>query len=589
MNVETLELDLGKRPGSEPTVFCRKGEKGALTLRATIADHGAEVDLSAFGVFFDCVTPDGRLVSDEATSKEGSTAVCTLNEAAMATAGLCKAAYFRLVGQDGSVSTTQDVRIAVLPSAFDAEGVAEAYVSEIERLLEECRSEFDANEAARQEASEAATKRANDAADLVEQAVSGNLDPLFAGWIDSKTMTPDDADDAWDGSAAAGLLAGTDAMERFAETVKREYDFLANSDGETIAYGPKEGHEGNVLHLVGIPAGMVDAEALAEQCISKGNLGLLLQIDLGLADMSGWGYDEYLKAFKETETESQQTEILATLDNATVSAWTAEQMRAIAVELMATPKNTFAGKINATAVNSWTVDDWSSFASIFAVAGQKTLLKKLDLAQKSWTDIDGIVNSVAANALASVVGMTKADTFGSLGSKTARIVGVNKDALSSGGGKARTTWSLTASIGQSKFQSLTWETSKIRQLCTNNFTNFPEELRQVIKTVKKSYDYAVYEANRYVNKTGEINETLFVGSPEEFSGGSVYDYFSGKALNEVLSAIGGGDSWTRDARYDSITDNTGYTAFQTGSGTVKLQFVKSKYDTNMNVTPFFCI
>lgn len=79
MNVETLELDLGKRPGSEPTVFCRKGEKGALTLRATIADHGAEVDLSAFGVFFDCVTPDGRLVSDEATSKEGSTAVCTLN------------------------------------------------------------------------------------------------------------------------------------------------------------------------------------------------------------------------------------------------------------------------------------------------------------------------------------------------------------------------------------------------------------------------------------------------------------------------------------------------------------------------------
>lgn len=212
MNVETLELDLGKRPGSEPTVFCRKGEKGALTLRATIADHGAEVDLSAFGVFFDCVTPDGRLVSDEATSKEGSTAVCTLNEAAMATAGLCKAAYFRLVGQDGSVSTTQDVRIAVLPSAFDADGVAEAYVSEIERLLEECRSEFAANEAARQEASEAATKRANDAADLVEQAVSGNLDPLFAGWLDSKTMTPDDADDAWNGSAAAGLLAGTDAM-----------------------------------------------------------------------------------------------------------------------------------------------------------------------------------------------------------------------------------------------------------------------------------------------------------------------------------------------------------------------------------------
>lgn len=306
VNVETLELDLGKRPGSEPTVFCRKGEKGALTLRATIADHGAEVDLSAFGVFFDCVTPDGRLVSDEATSKEGSTAVCTLNEAAMATAGLCKAAYFRLVGQDGSVSTTQDVRIAVLPSAFDADGVAEAYVSEIERLLEECRSEFAANEAARQEASEAATKRANDAADLVEQAVSGNLDPLFAGWIDSKTMTPDDADDAWNGSAAAGLLAGTDAMERFAETEKREFGLADKVDGATVAFGTKPGGTSDTLH---VPAGGIGSTELSDGAVTAGKLDLgsinLTDDPTSSGDASGFWFatpkcvDEKMKAPKD--------------------------------------------------------------------------------------------------------------------------------------------------------------------------------------------------------------------------------------------------------------------------------------------------
>ena len=47
-------------------------------------------------------------------------------------------------------------------------------------------STFDSNEAKRQAASEAATKRANDAADKVQSAIDGTLDPLFKAWVDAQ-------------------------------------------------------------------------------------------------------------------------------------------------------------------------------------------------------------------------------------------------------------------------------------------------------------------------------------------------------------------------------------------------------------------
>ena len=81
--------------------------------------------------------------------------------------------------------------------AADFIAAQEARTDAFNAALEDCEKQFTASESARQEAydvaeaarqtvSEAAVTRANNAAKRVEDAVTGELDPLFKGWIDDQ-------------------------------------------------------------------------------------------------------------------------------------------------------------------------------------------------------------------------------------------------------------------------------------------------------------------------------------------------------------------------------------------------------------------
>lgn len=193
-----LELDLSKEPGEVQAVWIRQGEANATTLRAHVTDGGAEVDLSAYDVYFEMRHPGGALLEDDVTEVDGSTLTYTVAAQAAQEVGTTTVAYFSLKNRGSTLdapattyATTQAFGVVILPNAQgDRNAVAKAYVSEIERLLKWCKDTFDENEAKRQEASDAAVKRANDAADAVEKGIDGITDPLFDNYMSRHKDVP---------------------------------------------------------------------------------------------------------------------------------------------------------------------------------------------------------------------------------------------------------------------------------------------------------------------------------------------------------------------------------------------------------------
>lgn len=126
----------------------------------------------------------------------------------------------KLVAEAEAVITAWEAERARQRAAFEAEQAAraeefaaaqraraadfiaaqEARTEAFNATLDDCEKQFTASESARQEAydvaeaarqtvSEAAVTRANNAAKRVEDAVTGELDPLFKGWIDEQKNT----------------------------------------------------------------------------------------------------------------------------------------------------------------------------------------------------------------------------------------------------------------------------------------------------------------------------------------------------------------------------------------------------------------
>lgn len=232
MNEIYLELDLSKEPEESRAVYIRQGERNATTLHVDVFDNGEPVDLSAYRVVFEMRHPHGALLSDEVKGAAGTTIDYVLPEAAATETGVAGVAYFALKDKAGPeaaesslYATTQAFAVVILPNAQgDKNAVAEAYSSEIEAMLKWCREEFDRAQAEREQRvdaavakAEEAAKNANDAADLVHQALEGDLDQVFGGYIDSMKDVP-------------GGLVSFDA-----------YDAAWMTDAEFVAYVTQEG------------------------------------------------------------------------------------------------------------------------------------------------------------------------------------------------------------------------------------------------------------------------------------------------------------------------------------------------------------
>lgn len=212
MNEIYLELDLSKEPEESRAIYIRQGERNATTLHVDVYDNGEPVDLSAYRVVFEMRHPRGALLSDEVKGAAGTSLDYVLPEVAATETGVAGVAYFALKDKAGPeatsaalYATTQAFAIVILPNAQgDENAVADAYSSEIEAMLKWCRDEFAKAEAERDgridaavgradaavERADAAAKNANDAADLVHQALQGELGEVFDGYLETKKDVP---------------------------------------------------------------------------------------------------------------------------------------------------------------------------------------------------------------------------------------------------------------------------------------------------------------------------------------------------------------------------------------------------------------
>ena len=117
-----LNLDLDKEPQERYVLSIRQGEVNATQLEVEITDHGEAVDLSGYGVFFECAHPNGALHSEKVGSTSGNVAAYTVAKAVGDEAGTIECAYFALktTNEGGTTevyATTQAFLIRVLPNA----------------------------------------------------------------------------------------------------------------------------------------------------------------------------------------------------------------------------------------------------------------------------------------------------------------------------------------------------------------------------------------------------------------------------------------------------------------------------------------
>lgn len=188
----------------------------------------------------------------------------------------------------------------------------------------------------------------------------------------------------------------------------------------------------------------------------------------------------------------------------------------------------------------------------------------VDFASCSWAKIAEYAESGEAASVFEI-GAKKSFTIGSA-SVTAKIIGFNHDDLSDGSGKAGITLEFSrparnaglavntngtiswgASSGTTKNYNMSWDDCEIRYYWTNNlYNNLPDDLKAVIKQVKKKYydipDGAIgtTDDHLWMISMSELGFTSISGMKDE---GECYEGYtdgktSGVKYDELIRYIG---------------------------------------------------
>lgn len=120
-------------------------------------------------------------------------------------------------------------------------------IAELTKSISELEATVTANEAARVENEDKreeqyalcveATNRANEAAEWIEQAIQGDLGPLFDGYLSDLSLTPEEVGTIWSGSGTVdhGKLLETPGTEALVDLVQ------SMPDNKTIEYTSPDG------------------------------------------------------------------------------------------------------------------------------------------------------------------------------------------------------------------------------------------------------------------------------------------------------------------------------------------------------------
>lgn len=137
MNVQEVSLDISLRRGISPEVYLGQDDSNATTLVASVFDGAAPFDLTGYTVRFCMRLPDGIHYYSVAGTTSGNVATFDIDETyAGAVHGTTDVAYVEISDGDDLVASTSRMCVIVLRGAQAGATPGEAYISEIEEVVE---------------------------------------------------------------------------------------------------------------------------------------------------------------------------------------------------------------------------------------------------------------------------------------------------------------------------------------------------------------------------------------------------------------------------------------------------------------------
>ena len=177
MNIQSVSLDISKRPAIVQTLYLGQGDKNGTTLNASIYENGLAFSLTGKSAKFAMRSPKGAGYYEVDGTVSGNVATFAIDETYAATvAGTTDCAYVEILEGDTIIASTNRFRVVVLESATENTDPNGAYTNGVQRFLDDAQDTLDDAVAD----SDAAAARAIAAAEAAEGVIIDAIPTMTA-------------------------------------------------------------------------------------------------------------------------------------------------------------------------------------------------------------------------------------------------------------------------------------------------------------------------------------------------------------------------------------------------------------------------
>lgn len=147
MNIQTVSLDVTKKPSVLPVIRLRQGDRNGTTVNAELYDNGEPLSLSGKTVKFAMQSPDGTAYYDVEGTTSGNVATFAIDETyACAITGITDKAYVNVLEGSNVICSTNRVMVVIFESAEDGADPEQSYSSGITEATNRANSAAEAAE-----------------------------------------------------------------------------------------------------------------------------------------------------------------------------------------------------------------------------------------------------------------------------------------------------------------------------------------------------------------------------------------------------------------------------------------------------------
>lgn len=142
--------------------------------------------------------------------------------------------------------------------------------------------------------------------------------------------------------------------------------------------------------------------------IVKDSLSQWLQIELGIADMESWDYDDFKSMVQASAgDEDRQSDLVGHLSDTIVTSWTAAQITEFASLLIDSVQPTFIGHVTQAKLKSMSASEIYTLSNELSQGAKDSIAGKIDMLSYVWTDMHLIHQAIGDKNASAYVGKSK--------------------------------------------------------------------------------------------------------------------------------------------------------------------------------------